>query len=145
MRTSSGMKNIFEHHFTWFMNHRPQEEMFRKKAVILTNAAGAGMDKAGKDIKVNLAFWGISNIYSLSLQSIASSWKQVPDKNMKKFIKTTEDLAKKVNKSQAGVSFKTKGLFYIMRMMYINNQGHPRDAQYWEEKGWIGKERPWKP
>lgn len=38
---------------------------------------------------------------------------------------------------------KTKGMFWIMRFMQkmISN---PKDVTYWEAKGWLGKERPWK-
>ena len=37
---------------------------------------------------------------------------------------------------------KSRGMFMVMRFMQkiISN---PKDVAYWEEKGWLGKERPW--
>ena len=40
-------------------------------------------------------------------------------------------------------AFKTKGFFFIMRM--IQKSGwNEADKNYWAERGWNGKNRPWK-
>ena len=40
-------------------------------------------------------------------------------------------------------ALKTKGMFYIMRMMQKNGW-NSRDVEHWKEQGWIEKKRPWK-
>ena len=69
MRSSAAMKSLFEHHFIWWMNHRPENSMFFKKAIVIAVGAGGGMKKATADIKVNLENWGISAIWSYSIAS----------------------------------------------------------------------------
>ena len=41
----------------------------------------------------------------------------------------------------AGAGIKTKGMFYIMRMMQKNGW-NSRDVEYWKEQGWAEKKRP---
>jgi hypothetical protein len=43
------------------------------------------------------------------------------------------------------LGIKTKAIFMLMRMMQKANFGSGEaDKKYWEEKGWLGKNRPWK-
>ena len=54
---------------------------------------------------------------------------------------------RKENKSKKNVKvgIKTKVMFMMMRMMQKANFGSGEaDKKYWEEKGWLGKNRPWK-
>jgi len=54
-------------------------------------------------------------------------------------------VAKKIRNRSGNVKpgIKSRGMFMVMRFMQkiISN---PKDVAYWEGKGWLGKERPWK-
>ena len=55
--------------------------------------------------------------------------------------KIANEILKKKN-VKAGI--KTKAIFMLMRMMQkANMMSGDADRAYWEEKGWLGKERPW--
>ncbi|MDD3410759.1 MAG: NADPH-dependent oxidoreductase, partial [Eubacteriales bacterium] len=42
------------------------------------------------------------------------------------------------------MGFKTKFIFNLMRMTHIKGwDSSPREKEYWEERGWLGKKRPW--
>ncbi len=47
--------------YRW-MPHRPAPEMFKKRAVIITQGVGSGAKSTAKDIKDSLSRWGISKI-----------------------------------------------------------------------------------
>ena len=58
---------------------------------------------------------------------------------------TSDFLEGKVKKNNGKVKagLKTKGFFFIMRM--IQKSGwNEADKNYWAERGWNGKNRPWK-
>lgn len=43
------------------------------------------------------------------------------------------------------VGIRTKAMFNLMRMMQNMNMGSgPDERRYWEDMGWLGKDRPWK-
>ena len=60
--------------------------------------------------------------------------------------KATDKIAKKLSKNKkASVSIKTKFMFGIMRMMQNGGMGSgEKEKEYWQEKGWLSKKRPWK-
>jgi multimeric flavodoxin WrbA len=145
MRASAGMKSFIEMTFTYWMPHRPKKCMFHKKAVIISTAAGAGTKTAIKDIKDTMLYWGISYVKTYGVSVQAMGWDKVIDKKKAQIDKDMTKLAREITDQKAKVSFKTKGLFMIMRMMQKSGMGSgPVEKQYWEENGWLGKQRPWK-
>lgn len=144
MRGTAAMKSLMEHHFVWWMNHRPMENMFSKKAVILAAGAGGGMGKAVNDIKTNLDNWGISAIWTYSFVSGAMYRKDVKEKKLKKLEQDMAALVVKVHNGKAGVRAGQKFHFLCMRYMQRMNWGVPQDKAYWEQRGWLGAARPWK-
>ena len=48
MMPSAPMKAFFDLFFTNWLSHKPNEEMFKKRAVVIPTAAGAGAGKANK-------------------------------------------------------------------------------------------------
>lgn len=146
MHTTGSMKTLLDHYFTWWMSHRPKENMLYKKAVIIALGAGVGMKSATKDIKVSLQYWGISNIQTCCQRSMASHWidvkKEIADELDKKLTKIALNLNKR---KHANVSLRTKIIFMAMRMMNKKNwSACEQDKVYWMQKGWLGNVRPWK-
>lgn len=73
MRASAPMKSFFDLTFTYWMVHRPRECMFKKRAVVVSTAAGNGTKTAIKDIANALENWGIPQIikYGMSVQAMS--------------------------------------------------------------------------
>lgn len=146
MRASAPMKAFIDLTFTYWMVHRPRKCMFEKKAVIVSTAAGMGTSSAIKDIATALEYWGVPQIVKYGISVQASGWDMVSDKNKAKIEKDTERIAGKLSDNRKPrVGIKTKMLFGIMRMMQNKGWGSsPAEKEYWQEKGWLDKSRPWK-
>lgn len=147
LRTSGSMKALLDHYFTWFVVHRPKEEMYFKKAVIIASGAGTGMRKAASDIKTSLFYWGISHIKVYKLRSMAMSWNDISEERKVKIHSDMNRMATKIKShdGKAKVSLRSKIMFYIMRMMQTKNmEASLKDKEYWRDKGWLEDKRPWK-
>ena len=64
MMPSAPMKAFLDLFFTNWMNHKPLREMFSKRAVVISTAAGAGAKNTVKLIGNNLENWGVPEIHS---------------------------------------------------------------------------------
>ena len=142
---TGAMKSFLDHYGWRWMVHRPEEKIFSKQAVILSTAAGAGMKSANKDIKDSMFFWGIGRIYTYGAAVKEVSWERVKEKKKGEINKSLENIAVKVKYRNGRIkpSVKTKALFYIMSKLHKKGF-FPVDDEYWKEKGWCGKVRPWK-
>lgn len=142
---TGAMKAFLDHYGYRWMVHRPDERMFKKQGVCISTAAGAGMKSTNKDMADSLFFWGVGKIYKYGIGVAALDWKNVPDKKKAKIEKSTSSIAKKIlsrnGKVKSGI--KTKSFFYIMRMLQKSGWNEA-DVNYWKEKGWDKKSRPWK-
>lgn len=145
MHVTGAMKALLDHYGYRFMVHRPEEKMFSKQAVCISTAAGAGMKSTNNDMAVSLFHWGLGKIYKFGAAVNETSWERVKDKKKRAYDKRLSALASKITKKQGNVkpSFKTKALFGVMRIMQKNGFNEA-DMNYWKEKGWTEKNRPWK-
>ena len=142
---SGQLKALLDHFGYMWMAHRPHESMFKKQAVVITTAAGAGMKSTIKDMADSLFFWGVAKTYKIGYAVRATSYDGISDKLKKKIDKKTSKLSNKIKKKNGKVKpgFKTKAFFFIMHLLEKNGW-NPADVEYWKEKGWTGKKRPWK-
>lgn len=142
---TGAMKAFLDHYGYRWLVHSPEESMFKKQGVCISTAAGAGIKPTNKDMADSLFFWGIAKIYKFGIAVAATDWKKVNDKKKKKIEKATSSIAKKIIKNNGKVkpSLKTKGYFYLMRMLQKKGWNE-KDVNYWKEKGWLKKARPWK-
>ena len=142
---TGAMKAFLDHYGYRWLVHSPEESMFKKQGVCISTAAGAGIKPTNKDMADSLFFWGVAKIYKFGIAVAATDWKKVNDKKKKKIEKAISSIAKKIIKNSGKVkpSLKTKGYFYIMRMLQKNGW-NKKDVNYWKEKGWVKKARPWK-
>ena len=142
---TGSMKAFLDHYGYRWMVHRPSESMFSKQAVCVSTAAGAGTKKANKDMADSTFFWGCAETYKLGIAVWETDWKRVDEKIKSKVDRQTTTLSNKIKNNYTKVrpSIKTRILFNIMRI--IQKKGlNERDKTYWQEKGWLGKNRPWK-
>ena len=146
MRASAPMKSFIDLTFNYWMVHRPRKCMFTKKAIVVSTAAGSGTKSAIKDITNTLLYWGVPYVLSYGISVQAMNWNAVADKKKKKIEKDITKLADKVmKKKQVKAGIKTKTLFMMMRMMQKMGWGSSAtEKEYWEQKGWLDKGRPWK-
>lgn len=119
--------------------------MFRKQAVCITTGAGGGMYSTLKDMKSSLRFWGVARIYTYGIAVGAICWEGVSASVKEKIVEDIDKLSLKLTRETDKVepSIRTEILFYIMRHMHKKGM-NPVDQEYWREKGWLGKDRPWK-
>ncbi|MBQ6041671.1 MAG: NAD(P)H-dependent oxidoreductase [Oscillospiraceae bacterium] len=141
---TGSMKALLDHYGYRWMAHRPDERMFRKQAVCVTTAAGAGMKTTLRDMTDSAFYWGCAHIYRLGMAVAATSWDGVSDQKKRQIERKTAAIAGKISKRCGHVrpGLKTKLFFGVMRMLQKNGW-NPADKTYWHEKGWIGKKRPW--
>lgn len=152
MHATGAMKSLLDHFGYRWMPHRPAPEMFGKRAVIITQCLGAGAKSTAKDIKHSLSWWGISKIgmFNGALMSDII-WDKLSEKKRKKLTKKINKLAVKFAKinyaKPAHTTFITKIKFKFCRLIQKKvrkNDVAGFDNEYWYNKGWLGKSRPWK-
>ena len=139
------MKALLDHYGYRWMAHRPDERMFRKQAVVVTTAAGAGVKSTLKDMADSCFFWGIPQTYRLGRAVAATDWQSVKPKVKDSIESKAGSIAKKILKRQGKVPvpMKTRAFFKIMSLMQRNGWNEA-DKKYWTDKGWTGSKRPWK-
>lgn len=147
------MKALLDHYATKWMAHSPEQPMFRKKAVIITNAIGQGMGKTARDIKDSLEFWGIARVYTIKQPLFQAKWEDIDDKRKSAIRSKCEKIANKIqSKKRVKPRLKIKGLFLIMKTAQVmidkseRKAGRERtkDYLYWKENGWLDGKKPWK-
>lgn len=146
LRASAPMKSFLDLTFTYWMSHCPRACMFRKRAVVVSTAAGTGAKSATKDISTALFYWGVPYIKSIGVALQAMNWEMVSEKKKEKLDKITTKLAKKLsNTKEPFVGLKTRFMFFVMSKMQSAGMGSSQiEKTYWEENGWLSKKRPWK-
>lgn len=146
MAPSAPLKAFIDLTFTYWGSHKPRACMFAKRAIVLSTTAGAGTKQAIKPVKTTLACWGVPWVKSCGVAVQAMNWAGVSAKKKAAIEKKMGRLAKAAAHSgRPRVPIKTKLLFWMMRKMQQANWGSgPTEKAYWQQHGWLGKERPWK-
>lgn len=140
------MKALLDHYGYRWMVHRPEASMFQKQAICVCTGAGGGMKKAMRDITDSLRYWGVARIHTYGTVMKAGSWEEMGQQTKDQIEADLNKLAVKIirDRDQVKPSLFVKVLFYIVRSLQINKGFHKKDVEYWHEKGWLGKKRPWK-
>lgn len=145
MHMSAPLKSFFDLTFDLWMSHRPIESMFKKKAVIVSTAAGTGIKSAMNDVEDCLFYLGIPKIYKCGMTVQAMNWDGVSSEKKEKLGKMADKLAKKISKSgRPSVGIKTRFMFSMMGMMQKKGWNSSQvETEYWQEKGWLDGKKPW--
>lgn len=145
MHMSAPLKSFFDLTFDLWMAHRPMESMFKKKAVIVSTAAGTGVKSAMKDVEDCLFFLGVPEIYKCGMAVQAMNWDGVAPEKKEKLGKMTAKLAQKLSRKRpAAVGIKMRFMFKMMGMIQKKGwNSSPVETQYWKEKGWLDGKKPW--
>jgi multimeric flavodoxin WrbA len=146
------MKALLDHYATKWMAHSPEQPMFRKQAVIITNAIGQGMGKTARDIKDSLDFWGIARTYVIKQALFQAKWENVEQKRKSAFTQKCNRVVNKIiSCKNVKPRIKIKGIFFIMKIAQKmidkseRKAGRERTNDYlhWEKHGWLNGKKPW--
>ena len=146
MMPSAPMKAFLDLFFTNWLTHKPYKEMFGKRAVVISTAAGAGAGKAAKLLADNLFNWGIPQVKRYSVNVNAMNWAMVPDRKKDKTARDMRRLAARLSSEpRVRVGIKTRFLFSFYGSMQKANWGASEsEKEYWESNGWLNGKKPWK-
>lgn len=145
MGMTGQLKTLFDHLAYRFMSHRPDPSMFRKQALAVSTAAGAGMGRTTKAIADNLFWWGAARTYRCGLRIASPDFGHIPAKRMKKIERRADRIARKITsgRQRARAGIKTRFIFSFMRLGQKHNDWNPVDKEHWQNLGWLGRTRPW--
>lgn len=143
---SGAMKSLLDFLFDCWMVHRPKEWMFKKRAVIFSASAGASCKKAIRPVKDSLFYWGVPYIKTYGLPVQAANWDMVKPEKKAIIEKKINSIATKIDCTKPPhVGFKTKFIFNMMKIMHIKGwDSSPKEKEYWQQRSWLEKARPWK-
>lgn len=146
MAPTAPMKAFMDLTFTYWFSHKPRACMLGKKAIVISSTAGAGAKQAIKPVKRMLLYWGVPWIRSYAVSVQAMGWDGVAQKKKDRIAGDMKALAKGLSKEKKPyVPLKTKLMFTMFANMQKAGFGcGAEEKKYWEDKGWLGKERPWK-
>ena len=138
------LKSFFDHLFSAWLSHRPERAMFSKTAVVVSTAAGIGMNRVTKSIARQMFYLGVPKVYRMPVRVAAMSWGMVKKKEQisARAGKIARAVAARSGKAKPGL--KLRCMFAMMRQMHKKNDWSPLDKKHWDDMGWLGKRRPWK-
>ena len=138
---SGGMKNLLDHLDFLTLNVFPRDELFEKKAFIITT--GAGSTAAIKPIKKYLINWGINRVYSCGIRMFTDKWEKMPASRQAKSEKRLRKAADKfycAKKKRPYIS--AVFMYYMSRFILKKYAGEDTNPyKYWAKKGYF-KKRP---
>lgn len=147
LRSPGQVKALLDHFCCHWMVHRPEEAMFSKRAVIITNSIGASNRAAQKDVVTSLNWLGVSSVKCVGAGLMEGViWEQLSDKKKNSLIRKVQSVAYKYKKysdsfKAAKKSIKISALFAISRMVHkvtLKSEETPSaDNLHWIKKGWI--------
>ena len=142
---SGQLKTFLDHMGYRWMPHRPHPKMFNKVGLVISTAAGAGTKRVTKALEDHLFYWGVPKIYRYGKNVSALSWDTINSKKKVQIEKEVNQIAAKISKQigNAKPRIKLKVIFKIMQMSQRANNWNPVDKEYWENNGWLYREKPW--
>lgn len=143
MLPSAPMKAFIDLFYQYWIPHRPQAEMFRKKAVVISTTAGMGANKVCSQLKRTLAYWGVPYIKKYSACVQASNWNDVSQNKKDKIDKDITKIANKIEKSKNGKPSPYIRFMFNMMALAKKNPNDP-EAEHWQKQGWLDGKKPWK-
>ncbi|MBR3523682.1 MAG: flavodoxin family protein [Bacilli bacterium] len=128
------LKSFFDHFGFLWMLRRPNGIMFKKRAVIIATTDKLSFKNTIKEIKKNLNWWGISNIYSCGINI----------NNKLNVDNSLEKIYIKVINSKIKIKYITKKRFIYSLRQIKKHPENEYDYNYWMDNGWLNRKRPWK-
>ncbi len=144
LRVPASLKSFLDHICVRWMVHRPEKEIFRKTAVIITNSVGAPNGSAQKDVITSLNWMGLSTIYTSGMGMMGDILiDHLTDEHRHTIERKMNKLAKRVQvvTPRKRMSVKVSVLFSackLMHKMVLKSEDTPSlDNQHYIDNGWI--------
>lgn len=117
--------------------------MFKKQAVVLTTAAGAGMKSAIKDVRDSLFFWGVGKIYTFGIATHSDRYAHMTEKKQQQTARAVSKIAAQIKRHSGRVrpGLKTR-LFFRFYRRFILRRMPQNDRTYWTNRG-LDRRVPW--
>ncbi|MCL1820707.1 MAG: NAD(P)H-dependent oxidoreductase [Oscillospiraceae bacterium] len=137
----ASMKTLLDHLDFLVLNVSPREEIFTKKAFIITT--GAGTTAAVRPIKNLLLHWGINRVYSRGIRLFTGKWDNMSNEKRAKHERALRKSANKFYNAKKRHPHLSTIFFYHMSKFILKNYVGEGNAPYelWKEKGYF-KKRP---
>ena len=145
LRMTAQLKCLLDHLCVHWMVHRPDERLFSKRAVILTNSIGAPNGAAQRDGKTSLLWLGVSDTKTLGCGLMEGVlWQELSEKRRAAIERKTRAFARRYRHvTPARESLLHHILFAVCRTLHqitAEKENPPSlDNQYWIDRGWIQK------
>lgn len=141
------LKALLDHLSYSELMHKPHPAMFSKVAVTIVLSAGKGQRTTSRYLDRTLADLGISTIFSITTPIAADAWEKVTAKRVAWIDKKVDALSPRIIKAvrRPRVSVRTRVLFNLSRFSIKKWGWNESDVAYWDELGWLGEARPWRP
>lgn len=144
LRAPASIKSLLDHLCVHWMVHRPDERMFSKTAVILTNSVGAPNAAAQKDVRTSLSWLGVSRVYVCGAGMMGDIfWDRISDGHVRMLERKTRRVAEKVRRLKPGRRLKLRGRiqFFACKKLHqitLKSEETPSlDNLHYLERGWI--------
>lgn len=148
MEMSGALKNLMDHLAYRWVTHRPHGSMFFKVGIVACSSAGAPPGGVTKSVARQLKWMCVPKVYRLPLISGALTVRDLSPKKKAEMEKKADKIARAVRR-RAGkprTGIRGKLFFGMMRKMQMSPDAawNPTDQNWWADKGWTGKARPWR-
>ena len=145
LRAPASVKSLLDHLCVHWMVHRPDERMFSKTAVILTNSVGAPNGSAQKDVETSLSWMGVSAVYPCGAGMMGDIlWETISPAHVEMLRRKTDRLYEKVRNLQPrSMKLRVRAKFFLckrLHQMVLKSEETPSlDNRHYLERGWIRK------
>ncbi|MCL2060608.1 MAG: NAD(P)H-dependent oxidoreductase [Oscillospiraceae bacterium] len=135
------MKNLFDHLDFLVLTVSPREEIFSKKAFIITT--GSGSAAAIGPIKKVLLHWGVNRVFSIGIRMFTNKWDSMSAEKQSRCEKSLRHKAIKFYNAKKRRPHCSTIAFYHMSKFILKNYVGKGNYPYelWKEKGYF-KKRP---
>ena len=135
----ASMKTLLDHLDFLTLTVAPREELFCKKAFIITT--GSGSAAAIKPIKSYLKNWGINRVFSLGFRMFTDKWEKLSAAKQAAFGRRLRRAAKRFYRAPKRPPYiSTIFMYYVSKIIlkkYVGKGAYP--YEYWQAKGYFNK------
>jgi len=131
------MKNLLDHLDFLVLPVAPREEIFSKKALVVTT--GSGSAGAAKEISGGLKHWGLNRVHKVGLRMFTDEWSSMPEAKQGRFENRLRKAARRFyQEKRKSPYWGTIAFFYMSKFIlkrYVGAAAYP--YKYWQERGWF--------
>ena len=144
LRAPASIKSLLDHICVHWLVHRPEPEIFKKTAVIITNSVGAPNGSAQKDVITSLHWMGLSRIYKCGAPMMGDIFIDTLSLKHREMLEhKMERLASKVKNIRPNhhMNVKVALLFHMAKLQHkavLKTEETPSlDNMHYLKHGWI--------